>query len=141
MEEFEKAICICGFHVYQENWTPILGERLVCRNEPSNPGDRYAVAVCNVGDEIAGHLPRNISTMCSIFIRRGGIIYCTISGRRQYSRDLPQGGMEIPSILHFVGNEREFNKVEQFFLSIPSILTTTQPQSSVSSTQPAVGGT
>ena len=42
-----------------------------------------------------GHLPRNISTMCSIFIRRGGIIYCTISEKQQYSRDLPQGGMKL----------------------------------------------
>ena len=80
-----------------------------------------------------GHLPRNISTMCSIFIRHGGIIYSTVSGRRQYSRDLPQGGMEIPCTLHFAGNERELKKVEQFFSSIPSILaisiSTSQDQS------------
>ena len=80
--------------------------------------------------------------MCSIFIRRSGIIYCTVSGRRQYSRDHPQGGMEIPCILHFAGNERELKKVEQFFSSIPSILTTsTQLQPTVSSTQPAVSDT
>ena len=75
MEEFEKASCIRGFHVYQDNWTPILGERLVCKNEPGNPKDRYSVAICKVGDEIVGYLPRNISTMCSSFIRRSGIIY------------------------------------------------------------------
>ena len=80
MKEFEKASCIRGFHVCQDNWTPILGERLVCKNEPGNPRDRYAVAVCKAGDEIVGHLPRNISTMCLIFIRRTGIIYCTVSG-------------------------------------------------------------
>ena len=78
MEEFKKASCIRGFYVYQDNWTPILGERLVCKNEPGNPRDRYAVAVCKAGDEIVGHLPRNISTMCLIFIRHDGIIYCTI---------------------------------------------------------------
>ena len=88
-----------------------------------------------------GHLPRNISTMCSIFIRHGGIIYYTVLGRWQYSRYLPQGGMEIPCILHFVGIERELKKVKQFFSSIPSILATTQPQSSVRGTQPAVRGT
>ena len=27
MEEFEKAGCIRGFHVYQYSWTPILGDR------------------------------------------------------------------------------------------------------------------
>ena len=41
-----------------------------------------------------GHLPRNNSTTRSIFIRSGGIIYCTVSVRWQYLRDLPQGEME-----------------------------------------------
>ena len=27
MEEFEKASCIRGFHVYQDSWTPFLGDR------------------------------------------------------------------------------------------------------------------
>ena len=81
MEELEKASYIRGFHVYQNNWTPILGKRLVCKNEPGNPRDRYAVAVCKAGDERVGHLPRNISTMCLIFIQCSGIIYCTISGK------------------------------------------------------------
>ena len=63
MEEFEKANCIRGFHIYQDNWTPILGKRLVCKNGPGNPRDRCAVAVCKAGDEIVGHLPRNISIM------------------------------------------------------------------------------
>ena len=52
MEEFKKASCIRGFYVYQDNWTPILGERLVCKNEPDNPRDRYAVEVYKAGDEI-----------------------------------------------------------------------------------------
>ena len=34
MEEFKKASCIQGFHVYQDSWTPILGERLA-----GNPRD------------------------------------------------------------------------------------------------------
>ena len=65
MEEFKKASCIRGFYAYQDNWTPILGERLVCKNEPDIPRDRYAVAVYKAGDEIVGNLPRNIPTMCS----------------------------------------------------------------------------
>ena len=48
-------------------WTPILGKRLVCKNGPGNPRDRYAVAVCKARDEM-GHLPRNISAMCLICI-------------------------------------------------------------------------
>ena len=41
MEEFEKASCIQGFHVNQDNWTPILGKQLVCKNEPGNPRDQF----------------------------------------------------------------------------------------------------
>ena len=74
---------------------PTLASDLYVKIGPGNPRDRYAVAVCKVGGEIVGHLPRSISTMCSIFIRSGGIIYCTVLGRWQYSRYLPQGGMEI----------------------------------------------
>lgn len=124
---FKMASCIQGFHVYQDNWTPIFGERLVCKNEPGNPRDRYAVAVYK-GNEIVGHLPRNISTMSSIFIWCIGIINHKVLGGQQYSRDLPQGGMEIPCTLHFAGNESELKKVAQLFSSISSILTTTQPQ-------------
>ena len=39
MEEFEKASCIRGFYVYQDNCTPILVKRPVCKNEPGNPRD------------------------------------------------------------------------------------------------------
>ena len=46
MEELEKASCIRGFHVYQDNWTPILGERLVCKNEPGpEPGPLSAILI------------------------------------------------------------------------------------------------
>ena len=47
--------------------------------------DMLSRQFCKVGDEVVGHLPRNISTMYSIFIRCSGIINCTVSGRRQYS--------------------------------------------------------
>ena len=34
-----------GHHVYQEVWTPDIGEYLDCARETENPQDRYAVAV------------------------------------------------------------------------------------------------
>ena len=43
---------------------------------------------CKAGDEIMGHLPRNISTMCSIFIQHGGIIYCTIIRQKKFAGKL-----------------------------------------------------
>ena len=100
-----------GYHIiYQNVWTPTVGERLQCVREEDNAEDRYAVAVVKDGTTI-GHLPRRISTLCSLFIRRGGIIHCNVSGNRRYSRDLVQGGMEIPCQLTFVGKGRELKKV------------------------------
>jgi len=55
--EFETTSCICRFHVYQEHWSPIIGEQLECRCEFTNPRDCYAVAVCK-GGETVGHMPR-----------------------------------------------------------------------------------
>ena len=60
-----------------------------------------------------------MSTACSLFIRRGGSIYCTITGRRQYSRDLPQGGMEVPCTFCFVGNGCKLKKLKKFFKTTP----------------------
>ena len=45
VEEFETNSCIRGYHVYQDRWLPIIGERLECRRELGNPRDRYAVEV------------------------------------------------------------------------------------------------
>jgi len=39
--EFEMSCCVQGYHVYQDTWTPVFGEQLVCRREDSNPCDRY----------------------------------------------------------------------------------------------------
>lgn len=64
--------------------------------------------------DIVGHVPRNISMFCSVFIRQGGTIFCVVTGWRRYSRDIPQGGMEIPCKYCFVGNGREIKKVQSY---------------------------
>ena len=56
------------------------------------------VAVLRHGS-VVGHIPRRISAACSLFIERNGRIHCRITGPRQYSADLPQGGLEIPCVL------------------------------------------
>ena len=44
-------------------------------------------------------------------MRRGGANTCLVNGRRKYSTDLPQGGMEIPCILLFKGETKEIKKL------------------------------
>ena len=111
--EFETDSSVHGSHVYQDNWTPVIREQLNCEREEENPRDRYAVAIRKSGDTV-GHVPHSISTLCSVFIRRGGTIFCVVTGRRRYSMDLPQGGMEIPCKYRFVGNGREIKKVRSY---------------------------
>ena len=100
-----------GFYVYHTVWTPVLGEELECRREFRNVVDRYAVGVHKSDGSLVGHLPRKISTLCALFLRRGGSINCEVTGRKQYSRDLPQGGLEIPSILMLQGEKKHVEKL------------------------------
>ena len=70
----ERACCVRSYHIYKEIWEAAVGEILVCEREPRNAADRYAVAVKKDGT-IIGHLPRKVSRVCSLFLRRGGIIH------------------------------------------------------------------
>ena len=109
---YETASVVRGYHVYKSIWTPVIGEELLCEREEGNPSDRYAVSVLDLST-VVGHVPRHISTLCNVFIRRGGSISCIITGMHQYSRDLPQGGMEVPCKYRFTGNPKELGKVER----------------------------
>ena len=57
-----------------------------------------------------GHVPQKISSICSLFLRRHKLIQCEITGRRRYSRDLPQGDLEVPCTLTFEGNSSDVTK-------------------------------
>ena len=103
--EVEMPSCVRGYHIYHTTWSPVLVETLPCTREPTNSQDRYAVAVRKAGVTV-GHVPRKISRLCSLFLRRGGEILCTVTGGHRYSSDLEQGGMEIPCLLLFKGKPR-----------------------------------
>ena len=62
-----------GYHVYKEIWCAAVGEELSCMREVENYRDPFAVAVVRSG-VIVGHVPRRISSVCSMFLRRGGTI-------------------------------------------------------------------
>ena len=113
-EEFLTDSMVRGHHIYREVWTPVVGEHLECIREEDNAEDRYAVAVIKDSTTV-GHLPRRISMLCSLFIRRGGTIRCSITGHCRYSRDLVQGGMEVPCQLTFIGLGKEVKKVRYNF--------------------------
>ena len=60
----------------------------------------FAVAV-QKDAEAVGHVPRHISCICNLFIRKGGLLSCSVTGVRRYSSDLPQGGLEVLAITRF----------------------------------------
>ena len=96
---------ICGCHEYKSIWdNPVIGEHLNCFQEVENSHDPMAVAVIKEIEgetKTVGHIPRRISALSSVFIRRGGTIICIVNGNRRYSTDLIQGGLEIPCLLIF----------------------------------------
>ena len=100
MYSFSVTTAARGFHVYKDVWKPTIGEVLSCERDTGNSHDTYAVATKN-SSKVVGHFPRFLSSISSIFIRRGGKIVCRITGTRCYFADLPQGGMKIPCILIF----------------------------------------
>ena len=112
MEEFGRDCCIRGYHIYKETWRAAIGEELECDREPGNSCDRYAIAVKRSG-VVIGHLPRKVSRVCSLFLRRGGVISCTVTGGRRYSGDLAQGGLEIPCFLLFKHKPKELQKLKK----------------------------
>lgn len=84
-------------------------------------------------DTVVGHVPRKVSALCSLFLRHNGArISCQTSGGRRYSEDLPQGGMEIPCVLTFMGEPSHVDKVERFMkkLSSTDIIETQQSEHS-----------
>ena len=99
---FDLSSCVRGYHVYQQIWTAVPDETLHCSRETSNRTDFFAVAVLK-NDEVVGHVPRRDACVASLFIRNGGSVLCRITGTRQYSGDIPQGGLEVPCVYTFTG--------------------------------------
>ena len=88
------------------------GETLLCNRETRSRMDPFAVAVMKSG-EIVGNVPQSLSCVCSMFLRRGGSTACSITGGRQHSKDLPQGGLEVPCIYVFTGPSDIVDKTKQ----------------------------
>ena len=117
MEEFGRDCYIRGNHLYKETWRAAIGEELECDRELGNSCDRYAVAVKRSG-VVIGHLPRKVSRVCSLFLRRGSVILCKVTGGRRYSGDLAQGGLGIPCFLLFKHKPNELQKLKKLLCKV-----------------------
>ena len=105
-----------GYHAYKHIWAAVYGEELPCEREAGNRVDAFAVAVMKDGT-VVGHVPKKISSICSLYLRRGGSIICRVTGSRRYSEDLIQGGLEIPCVLIFEGGATLTTKAKKLVVS------------------------
>ena len=61
--------CVSRYQVYQDRWLPLQGEMLASQcEEDSNVYDPFAVKLVKPR-VIVGHVPRRISSTCSLFLR------------------------------------------------------------------------
>ena len=85
METFAFASAVRGCHVYQELFTPSIGEKLVAKREFNNTMDKQAVKVVK-GNETLGQLPRKFSRIVWYFLARSGEISVEVMCRRRCRR-------------------------------------------------------
>ena len=107
-----------GYHEYLSIWpNPTVVDKFICEREIGNPHDTHAVAFnkdISVVLTTVGHIPRKISKVSFVFIRRGGTIQVRVNRHRCYLVDLFQGGLEIPCILTYtIDDEKEWVKMKR----------------------------
>ena len=88
---FVVDLTVWGYHEYRSIPENSLSSYLsvnISECEVGNPRDTHDVAIKkSIAGECCtvGHIHRKISFLYSIFIRSGGVIYCTVSGHRCHS--------------------------------------------------------
>ena len=86
-----------GFHVYWDVWKPLENVELECLFERRNLFDMFAIKTCRLeGEQIVGHLPREISRPTTFLLHRGAKVTEQLTGTRYRRSPLFQGGLEIP---------------------------------------------
>ena len=72
---------IRGYHAYCQDWKPYEGEVLYGESEPENQAHpENAVAIKKEGI-VVGHFPDEACKAVPIFIRKGGHVKATVTGK------------------------------------------------------------
>lgn len=119
-----KESVVRGHHLYKTVWTPVIGELLPLRAEDDNEHDDHAVAVVKAGD-VVGHVPRAISTVAWLFLKRGGNTTCRITEKRKVGV-----GLEVLCVYTFSGSIKALNKLSRLLCddTLPHVQTYSCPQ-------------
>ena len=68
MSSFSVESTVRGYHVYKVILDAVVGEEFPCKREDGNRVDPFTVTVVR-GDTVIGHVPRKISSICSLYLR------------------------------------------------------------------------
>ena len=110
---FAYVSAVRGYHVYQDVFTPSIGETLVAKREFNNTMDKQAVKVVK-GDETPGHLPRKFSRIVWYFLARNVEISVEVIGRGRCRR------MEVPWQFEFNSSNKVTMKLLKELLASKS---------------------
>ena len=89
--------------MYHHIWDALIREEQPCEWEADNYADPFAVAVVQ-RKNIVGHVPRKISTICSLLLRRGGSTTCVVTGSRHIREIYHKEELKYPASWFFVEN-------------------------------------
>ena len=101
--------------VYKTIWIPEIGEKLTTK--PARKTERARSIRCRYdeGEVTVGHVPREISKLCCLFMKKGRRLTCTVTGpRRRSTIPVTEGGLEVQCSLSFEGPPellKKFSKV------------------------------
>ena len=71
---------IRGYRTYVSIWTPVLGQTLLVKREPTNK-DKNAVAVY-LEDVVIGHVLHNIAPRFSHFLLQDNKVFAEVTGQK-----------------------------------------------------------
>ena len=108
---YEFSYEIRGFHIYKQQWTPNLGDTLVCETEDTNSVDANAISVKTNG-QIVGHVPIEISSVIKHFLAHSGHVTAHVTGKSRYSI-VPDKGQVIPCKYCLKGPAKFVKRVKQ----------------------------
>ena len=110
-KELEVECCVRGHHVYGSNLDAKTGSKLKPCHEkrPSALVENIYGMALKFNGTTVGHVPKFLSKITYFFLKLGGDLVVKITGQRRYSRDLDQGGMELPDTYIFTSTDAKMH--------------------------------
>ena len=111
---FTVECCVRGYHIFQSFWEAPFGSVLIAKFEDDQQSlinDKLAIALVNNDSVTVDNIPKFMSKLTHVFIKHGRRIKCEITGGKKYSRDLEQGGLEIPARLTISNTNKKMTDV------------------------------